>query len=349
MKKLSLALLLVSAFSANAYADSSVTVYGRVDLGLVKTSGFALQETKNHPSLLGFKGMEDLGGGLSAAFWLETGMEADTGAATGASTTLANFWNRDAAVGLVGDFGTVKLGLVKGLLKSAENRADPFVTEGVIGDGYNKYVMRAGTISKSRVTNSITYISPNVEGFVFSAQAILSESNPIPATLTTKAATAAGPGFEFMATYDNGPFSAHVGYEKPVGATPVAGVSQPEPHLYVAAAGYKFGDFKLTGAYTRGDTNVVSSNLSAAAKVAGVLKGELIGLTYSVGGGDAKLVYATQKNATNKTIEETGVGYDYHISKRTDLYAYAGNGRNRFTDAAYLANYHYQVGISHNF
>ncbi len=326
MKKLSLALLILSAFSAAAQAESSVTVHGRIDLGLTKANNLSIQEKANHPSYIGFKGMEDLGGGLSANFWLESGLEADTGAATA-----ANFWGRDAAIGLVGGFGTVKLGLVKALIKSTEARVDPFSAEGAIGGDYTKYVLRAGNkIGQSRVSNAVTYISTNIEGFVFSGQAILSETKNVNA------------GFSALTIYDNGPFSAQIGYEKPVAASATA----VQPNMYSLGGGYKLGsDLKFTGVYTRGDTKTTT----VASATGGILKGFLVGATYSIGGGDAKAVYAKQKNEKYNTLEEIGVGYDYGLSKRTTLYGYAGTGKNRFTDVTYKSTSHYQVGITHYF
>ncbi len=326
MKKLSLALLILSTFSAIAQAESSVTMYGRIDLGLAKANNLALQEKANHPSYIGFKGMEDLGSGLSANFWLETGLEADTG-----SATAANFWNRDAAVGLVGEFGTVKLGTVKALLKSTEARVDPFSAEGAIGNDYNKYLLRAGNkIGQSRVSNAVTYISSNVAGFVFSGQAILSETNGV------------GSGMSLLTTYDNGPYSAQIGYEKPV----VASTVPARPSMYSIGGGYKLGsDLKFTGVYTHGDTRTTT----LASATGGVLKGFLVGATYRVGGGDAKAVFVQQRNAVYNTLQEVGLGYDYGMSKRTTLYGYAGTGRNRFTDATFKSTSHYQVGITHYF
>lgn len=339
MKKLTLALLVLSTFSATAQAESSVTIYGRVDLGLAKSSGAAttalpnadeLVQRKNHPSLLGFKGVEDLGGGLSAVFWLETEMAADTGAA-GSST---NFWDRQAAIGLVGSFGTVKLGRTKGLVAGAEQRVDPFTTEGVIGD-YTTPVLRAGKISQSRVNNAVTYNSPNFSGFVVSGQYMLSEIKDADA------------GVEILATYDNGPFSFHAGYEKPAQASATA----VKPYMYVVGGGYKFGDAKINAAYSRGDSKVapVAATATAAYVAGGIHKGYLVGLTYKVGAGDAKIIYAKQKDANTSTVEELGVGYDYHISKRTDLYAYAGSGKQLAFKNNYDSVSHFQVGISHKF
>lgn len=102
----------LTALAGTAAAQSTVTIYGRVDLGVqysTKTaaSDSSLVEQSNggiRPSILGFKGTEDLGGGLSAFFNLEHHLFADTGGTTG------RFWRRQANVGLKGSFGSVMAG-----------------------------------------------------------------------------------------------------------------------------------------------------------------------------------------------------------------------------------------------
>ena len=112
MKKSILALAVLGAVSGAASAQSSVTVYGLVDVALVRESGAATgASTKitsgvGAGSRLGFKGSEDLGGGLSALFLLENGFQADTGA-MGQGGLL---FGRQAYVGLQGGFGTVTIG-----------------------------------------------------------------------------------------------------------------------------------------------------------------------------------------------------------------------------------------------
>jgi len=84
MKK-SLITLAVLAFASAASAQSTVTLFGVMDadIGHYSQGGFSktmVSTSGNGPSSLGFRGMEDLGGGLSAAFWLEAALLNDTGA-----------------------------------------------------------------------------------------------------------------------------------------------------------------------------------------------------------------------------------------------------------------------------
>jgi predicted porin len=314
LKKLTLAALVIGSFAASAQAQTNVTAYGVVDLGLAKTTGQTTAERENHASRLGFRGMEDLGSGLSAVFNLESEILADTGAQKG------NLFERQANVGLKGSFGTVILGRTKNLVDSAQARVEPFNADGVVGK-VNEAMMRVG-VSSSRVSNAITYTSPNMSGVVAGAQYILSE------------VSGADAGVDLLVTYDQGPLALHAGYEKAAQTAP----STVKPKMWVLGGSYQFGPAKVSAAYAKGDTDGAAGNK---------FKSYLVGLIYAIGQGDAKAVYGKQKQSSNTfsdrdTVKEFGIGYDYHLSKRTDLYAYAGREQvNALTS--------YQVGISHKF
>jgi len=129
MKKSLLALAALGAFAGAASAQSSVTLFGVVDQsvnyiknGSTKTT--TLQSNQLNSNRLGFKGTEDMGGGLKAGFWLEAGMANENGlmgggngltstnaptyAATGANG--ASIFNRRSTVSLFGAFGEIRLG-----------------------------------------------------------------------------------------------------------------------------------------------------------------------------------------------------------------------------------------------
>lgn len=315
MKKINFAAFVLASIAASAQAQqSNVTVYGVVDLGMAKTSGQTTLERENHASRLGFRGVEDMGNGVSAIFNLETEILADTGALKGA------LWDRQANVGIKGAFGTAIMGRTKNLVDGAQGRVEPFNADGVVGK-VNEALMRVG-VSSSRVSNAVTYNSPNVNGFVASAQMVLSE---------VKGANA---GYGVLATYDQGPVSLHAGYEQPAQAV----ANAVKPTMYVVGGAYKIDAAKITAAYAKGDTKVAAT---------GKFTGMLVGLIYTIGQGDAKAVFAKQKQSNNlfsnkEKVKEFGLGYDYHLSKRTDLYSYAGREK-----VASLTSY--QVGISHKF
>ena len=330
MKKITLAALIIASFAtATAQAQSNVVVYGVVDLGLAKTSGSSIVERENQASRIGFKGTEDLGNGLKAIFNLESEFKADTGAQATANT----LFDRQAWVGLTGDFGTVYLGRTKDLLDGTLARVDPFNTYGVIGK-INEPVMRGGqspngaaaggsVVGASRVSNSVTYNSPTFSGFVLSGQVVASEIKD------------ADSGYSVLATYDMGPASAHAGYQKKVQTVANAAA---EPTLWLVGGGYKFGPAKITFDYSKADTDVA---------VNGEFKSFLIGLAYDIGGGAIKASYVKQKQDSTlvsgkETAKAFGLGYDYPLSKRTAVYGYAG--RDQFSDKSLV-----QVGMTHKF
>ena len=110
MKKSLLALAVLAASGA-AFAQSSVTLYGRVDLGITKITGqsavMADGSSVGTSSRIGFRGVEDLGGGLKAGFLVETQFDADASKNGGAGSTIGS---RNSYIDLMGGFGGVRLG-----------------------------------------------------------------------------------------------------------------------------------------------------------------------------------------------------------------------------------------------
>src|SRR5206468_9152573 len=110
MKKSLLALAVLGAYAGVASAQSSVTLFGTLDVGpkYLKNSGRARQLSEQtdgiNSSELRFQGIEDLGGGLKAGFNVRSGMNPDTGTAN------AKFWNRRSTVSLYSNAGELRLG-----------------------------------------------------------------------------------------------------------------------------------------------------------------------------------------------------------------------------------------------
>lgn len=321
MKKITIAALIIGAFASSAQAQSNVTMYGLVDLGVAKSTGDTTEMRENKASRLGFKGSEDLGNGLKAIFKLEGEFKADTGALA-ANNTL---FDREANVGLQGAFGTAIVGRTKNLIDGTQSSVDPFSSYGVVGKNIEK--MMRGDVGSSRVSNSITYKSPSMSGFSVGAQTDLSEASGVDA------------GYRLLGGYKNGPIFAHAGYERAnqskLNAAALA--ADAKPALWVVGGGYTFGPAQVTASYTNADTDVAAT---------GEKESFLVGLSYNVGQGDIRAVYGKQKqtavNIDKDTVKEFGLGYDYNLSKRTGLYAYAG--RESVTSVT-----SYQLGVTHKF
>ena len=158
MKKSLLALAVLGAFAGAASAQSSVTLYGRVDLAVSKGVGTAAKTLNNGSgSRLGVRGVEDLGGGMSAFFQLEHRFNADTGAMSDAS----RMWGGRSIVGLQGGFGKLTLGreYTTAFLQS-QLVADPWGWDTVVsatpGSGLNQ-ALTGGNIARVRNDSSVTY------------------------------------------------------------------------------------------------------------------------------------------------------------------------------------------------
>jgi len=106
MKKSLLALAILGSTAGAANAASSVTMYGRVDVGYEKVTGTNTTQSGGGETRFGIKGNEDLGNGLAATFQLEGRFDLDTGAKTSGK----DFFDRESTVGLKGSFGHVRFG-----------------------------------------------------------------------------------------------------------------------------------------------------------------------------------------------------------------------------------------------
>ncbi len=190
MKKSLIALAALSAFGTAAQAQSSVTVYGLIDAGYATSSidhGAGAETNQKvvgglhsgngtgtlSGSRLGFRGTEDLGGGLKANFVLETGINYSNGQAVTTSpssndaalSNSAMFANvRQGWAGLSGNFGDVRIGTHNSLAKDQSESIDP--NSGVTLTGY---FYQTG-LAVTRPANSVTYFSPRMSGFQLQAQ-----------------------------------------------------------------------------------------------------------------------------------------------------------------------------------
>src|SRR5688500_7091878 len=132
MKKATTFALLAVA-SAAASAQSTVTLFGVLDLNAryVKNGAVSLTSLSSgggNPSRPGLRGTEDLGGGLSAGFWLETGINPDTGTTSDSS----RFWNRRSTVSLTSlQLGELRLGRDFTPTYSGYSNFDTFGSNGV--------------------------------------------------------------------------------------------------------------------------------------------------------------------------------------------------------------------------
>jgi predicted porin len=180
MKRTLLALAVLSAFAGGVFAQStgSVTLFGGIDLALRyvdnnSVSQYQLAQDGLGSSRIGFRGSEDLGGGLIASFWLEGTIQPDTGTIGLASTNgernnTAALFARRSTVSLAGGWGEVRLG--RDYTPTFWNSAifDPWGIVGV-GSAGNLYLSGnligvptgGGYNTLARASNSVSYFLPS--------------------------------------------------------------------------------------------------------------------------------------------------------------------------------------------
>jgi predicted porin len=169
MKKSLIALAALASVATVAQAQSSVTVYGIMDVGIAKSTninsaGQSVTGMANgglSTSRIGFRGVEDLGGGLKANFNLEAEILGDVGSQ--ASTPEALF-ARQSTVGLEGGFGRVDLGRINSGSYALQAKFDPMGANNIGG------IIATGQVGQVRVENSVTFTSPSFNGLQVALQ-----------------------------------------------------------------------------------------------------------------------------------------------------------------------------------
>lgn len=314
MKKTVLAAAAVAALSGSAFAQSSVTLYGVVDASLesVKGDDSVTRVTSDNyaSSRLGFRGVEDLGGGLKAKFVLEAGLRVDTGAQNNG----ARFFDRSSWVGAEGGFGELRLGRQDSSIGAlagntnilgAQNYDDLKIARTFAGDGYR------------RLDNAITYILPT---FAPGLSAQLQYSTRAGTSAVVGAETAdddTDKAFGLSVQYAGGPFGAGLGYIK--AKQDVEGDNEGQGLLVYGS--YDFGAAKLTAYYNVDDSELREAALGDAydkREVYGLKVGVPFGTNFSLTAGVSKVDavnFVTDNEATIVAVK--GV---YNLSKRTALY-----------------------------
>jgi len=322
MQKKIIALAIAGLASTAAFAQSNVTIYGRMDLGAAYRTGdsggvantegkYEIASGVGSGSRIGFKGVEDLGNGLKAVFQSEFGIGIDQ---TAAGTTNATWTNRNSYVGLAGGFGTVVAGRLDGVRYGIFNTYDPFAG-GTIGN------FTQMTLQVDRADNAIAYISPNFSGFGLVLAYATNTAGPESAGNRFPLG-AAGPGslHTIMGTYDNGPISARLDYEEVV----FIGENISKTWVATAAGSYDFGAVKISALVDQ------IKNKDAGLKE----QAWLIGAKAPVGKFTLKAMVGGVKDKIgndNNSIK-WALGTDYALSKRT--YVYANYGQIKNDDAA---------------
>ncbi|MFP6562308.1 porin [Paraburkholderia sp. B3] len=309
-----------------AHAQSSVTLYGLVDGGLLYTSKtlntttgqnaghqFSMIDSGNSPSQFGVMGTEDLGGGLKAEFKLESGISMSNG---GLNDSNGNLFGRQAYVGLDSNYGDVKVGLQFSPFFLSVYELDPRDLS-QFGSGLLPYldsVIATGIFN----ANSISYTSPKVYGFQGSVMLGLGG---------VAGDFQAGRNYSANLSYSTGTFLINAGfYDSNAG-----GAATPVPSTYafegrVIGMSYKFGkltakasftSYKGTGLAGSFNDNVYSGGLDW-----------LVTPRVDLNGG---VWYTSDRSDTTNHSVMGAIGTDYYLSRATTLYAQFGVVNNHGT------------------
>ena len=385
MKKSLLALAALSAFATAAQAQSSVSVYGRLDAGYkdysttttagVKTSTQAIDYSAFTSSRLGVMGTEDLGGGLKAGFTVEGNIQAAGGTTGSNNTTAFNFGRHQFLTLSSASMGTLLAGKTDSLVKGVFDGYDAGFSNNLTGaaDGMTTF---SGIVGNRRDA-VVRYTSPKFSNMDVSVGLLKSSSDSTSAAATTEDNS----GYELGARYAAGALSLAGAYRSAdTKANATAGVTTAAQAaalnaLYNLDGYFVAGDFDGDiPAGTRTDTTANTMALGASYNfgsfvgfaqyfdqedknnVAGTKqdsKAYAVGVRVPMGKATLFASYTdgevNKSGATKTDVQGMQVGVKYDLSKRTYGYVAYGEKEEQATGANKSKAENLAVGIAHHF
>ena len=269
MKKTLLAAALLAGFAGAASAQSSVTLYGIIDIGIAyqgitgndtfNTTRFGMNNGIQNGSRFGLRGTEDMGGGNRATFVLENGFDAGNGSLAQGG----RLFGRQAWVGIENDaWGYIRAGRQYNFASDYMTPIDPFLA----GFGQANMGASFGAMNTTRYSNMLKYQTPTMSGFKagvgysFAPQLdafYVNNNNTIingngnsynfATTNNTRALT-------LGASYANGPLTLAASYDQIMPNDSATAAQSSTPKEWILAGMYDFNVVKLSVAYgqTRG-------------------------------------------------------------------------------------------------
>lgn len=291
-KQVALAAML-AATAGSAFAQSSVSIYGRLNETVERItrtptggSSTSVWELRNNSSRIGFKGTEDLGGGMTAGFQIEHGFSPDTG--TAAST----FWGRQSELNLSGAFGLVRLGnfTSEAYYATADWVSNHNHDTGTSSDAFYAYLGRNGNKLAYRLPSFVKDLS--IEG----------------AVSLTEGAPGAEKNYDFAVNYTVGGLQLGVGYES-------ADTTTVDKNQVAVRAQYSAGPFTI-GGYVQRDENAYGTGKRTNIRLSAMYA--IDALEFHLNGGRAGKTGAIAESEANQFT----VGVNYKLSKRTKVYGF---------------------------
>jgi predicted porin len=303
MKKSLLALAVLSAFAGAASAQSSVTLSGRVDAGVIRSGGaWTMGGSQSGYNAFTLSATEDLGGGLRAFFALNHRFNINTGTVNpGGNAAASDQFYRNSWVGLGGGFGDVRLGRILMPLQDMNGGFDVFDT------GYTATTHTGGIDATVRANNAIYYRTPSLGGF-FAHAAIAAGDNQTAPFPSQSAERPLGAAIGYYA----GPIRVGLAYDRERRDRKTIG-------LY---GGFNAGFANFMAQYERGDTALplAAPATSGDGPVEKVSRWS-VGAKVPLGAVTFKAGFTKW---SDEDVKKLGVGLQYDLSKRTNLYTNVG-------------------------
>ena len=313
----------LAAVGASAHAQSTVNLYGRLNVTVERQKLGNTNDTKmvNNASRFGLRGSEDLGGGMKAGFQIEHGFNINDG-----RPSQGAFWARQSEVNLSGGFGMVRLGnfFSEAYYASADYVSLHNHDTGTSSDALYAYL--------GRNTGKVAYRTPSLGGATLEA-----------------AVTEGGTGertYDFALNYNAGPLTLGAGYEK-------NSPTNKNAKEFSVRAMYALGGFTF-GGYIQRDTDGFGIGFGDRTTY------RLVGM-YAMGNTEFHANYGHAGDYSrlvgNNEADQFTFGINQNLSKRTKVYGFytrVNNSASGFytfgpsiTPGRDLSSF--AVGVRHNF
>jgi predicted porin len=353
MNKTLLALALLGAFAGTAQAQSSVTIYGNVDAGVIKRTDQTMSIGKRANNTLGFRGAEDLGNGLKAIFQLEIRYEPDSGTIEqGAGGIQRPLFQGQSRVGLQGDFGTFRIGRGLTAFQESSIAFEPFhgipSPSGFQTDltvaGYTSDPLGLPGNSTNRFSNAVFYNSPEYMGWQLNTTIASKESNNGAAVIGR--GTALLPQYPANSASQTNPYSIAVTWKRGVFGAMLARERNAVESELTSVAGYVMAmpNTKLMLSYQKQDqshTKVINQDTKAW----------VLGANHTMGANKFLAGYGQKQVDGLAKVKQLSLGYEYSLSKRTYIYADISNkkGAPAIAPSTNTSINFYSLGVNHSF
>ncbi len=365
MNKKLLALAVAAAMVAPAAALAEATMYGKVRLaveGHDHDYGADNVQINSHSSRIGVKGSEDLGSGLKAVYKLEFGVgisgpnwDKDNGMEFGKDDFMSD---RNAFVGLAGDFGTLVIGRHDTPLKMSTGKLDYF---GDTAADYNAPYLEA--YKDRRANGTVAYITPNMGGLTIAAAAVPGENNEADglADAYSIAAMYNNSGIIFSAAYEAGDTDINTlaGTDDAM-ITAVMGENTVTREAEVQVGdlaqtrvglGYDAGTWRIGAVWENYDLEMEDYSMTVGGEAIPVTAADVDQDTYTVGAGfdfgnnTLKAKYFDVED----TRDGFAVGLDHNLSKRTQAYLLYADSSDEVVGSNDIDHSVWALGMNHKF